>query len=104
MNAKPKTATFIRRLEGFQGDARLYRVDPPVERIDWSSGEEKQTLHDYVVVSAVVAMFSGPETYIFPASADGEVVDWLELNGSFRGGLDHGSALGQAGYAITGED
>jgi hypothetical protein len=55
---------------------------------------------NYVVISAVNAMFSGPETYIFPASSNGEVIDWCELDGSYKGGLDHVQALRQAGYGI----
>ena len=47
----------------------------------------------YVIVSAADAMFSGPETYIFPANKDGEIVDWGELNGSYKGGYDHDKAL-----------
>jgi hypothetical protein len=56
---------------------------------------------EYVVVSAVVATFSGPETYIFPADKDSKVLNWLELNGSFRGALDHAEALKGAGYTIA---
>ena len=72
------------------GEMRLYKLDPP---LDGSVA--------YVVVSATVAMFSGPETYIFPADSDGEITDWGELEGSYRGGLDHAEALANAGYAVT---
>lgn len=88
-----KTATFIKDLRGFRGRARLYRLDPPAPDYDGNPRE-------YVVVSAVDAMFSGPETYIFPASAEGEVVDWLEMDGSFQGDLDHERALANAGYTV----
>lgn len=84
-----KTATFVKKLKGFNGDARLYRMEPPHE------GAE------YVVVSAVIAPFSGPETYIFAADADGEVTSWSEMDGSFRGGLSHTEALSGAGYDST---
>jgi hypothetical protein len=93
-----QTATLVRNLTGFQGDARLFRLTPPVTVTDWA--DETTTLHEYVIVSATTAMSSGPETYIFPANADGEVVDWCELHGSFRGGLDHEAALNGAGYTI----
>lgn len=46
-------------------------------------------------------MFSGPETYIFPANEDGKVVHWAELEGSFRGGLDHERALRNAGFEVA---
>jgi hypothetical protein len=88
------TATFVRRLTGWTGDARLYRVEPPLEG------------YALVVVSATVVPFSGPETYIFGAKPDAEtasdvVADWGELAGSYRGGLDHETALGNAGYSLV---
>lgn len=87
-------ATLIENLAGWRGDARLYRVDPPMTYDD-----DKKT--NYVVVSAAVVIFSGPETYIFPATRLGEILDWLELPGSFRGGLDHARALEVAGYSLS---
>lgn len=83
-------ATLIENLVGWNGDARLYRVDPPMTYDD-----DKKT--NYVVVSAVNVPPYGPETYIFPATRLGEVLDWLELPGSFRGALDHTRALEGAG-------
>lgn len=35
----------------------------------------------YFVVSSVLAMFSGFETLVFPANAQGEVTDWREVAG-----------------------
>ena len=93
-------ATLIReQLPNFVGAARLYRVEPPIslER-DWDE-ETKGLTTEYVVVSAVVA-YSGPETYIFPADAEGNVTNWGELNGSFRGDMDHERALVAAGYVV----
>jgi hypothetical protein len=84
-----KTATFVKDLTGFSGSAKLYRLDPPLD------GER------FVVVSATDVMRSGPETYIFPADAEGEVSSWGELAGSFRGGLDHAEALRGAGYEAS---
>lgn len=55
-------------------------------------------VNDYVVVSAAVAMFSGPETYIFGTDENGDRTDFGELPGSFRGALDHEAALKGAGY------
>ena len=89
-----KTATEISRSQSQSGaNWRHYQVSPPVVDEDGNS-------HDYVIVSAVVAMFSGPETYIFPADESGKVVDWGELDGSYRGGLDHTAALAGAGYTV----
>lgn len=87
--ATTNTAQLVRKLTGFTGSAALYKLDPPVP-----SGE-------YVVVSASTVPYSGPETYIFPATADGEISDWGELDGSFKGALDHAEALEGAGYRIA---
>lgn len=84
------TATYLRTLTGFSGDARLFKLS---ESIQYDKGET-----DHVIVSAVVVPFSGPETYIFPANENGEIAHWGELDGSFRGGLDHAQALENAGW------
>lgn len=84
------TREFIRELrDGFTGSAKLWRVSPPLK---YGYSEDKQET-EYVVSSATVAMFTGPETYIFPANAEGEIVSWSELPGSYRGGLDHDVAM-----------
>ena len=89
------------RPRDFNGDARVYDLDPP---ISWRDREaETQHVARYVIVSAADAL-SGPETYIFPAEpANGsfEVADWCELPGSFRGYFDHDEALRGAGYAVV---
>ena len=88
------TATFLRDLTG---TAKLYKLDTPVE-YGWN---EPHGTTDHVVVSAAVVAFSGPETYIFPASEAGYILDWGELSGSYRGGLDHQAALAGAGYEVN---
>jgi len=96
-----KKATFIKTLNGFTGDASLYRLSPKLKvEPSWEGDFEGE--FEYVVVSATVAMFSGSETYIFPSDENGEVVDWGELEGSFRGALDHKEALAGAGYSLEG--
>lgn len=93
-----KTATKIRDIEGWRGRASLYKLDPPIEDEPW--GDEPKKSFGHVVVSATIAMFSGPETYIFGAGEDGEVISWSELPGSYRGGLSHAEALQGAGYSV----
>ena len=61
----------------------------------------RECLRDYVIVSAVMAPYSGPETYIFPADEDGRALSMLEMSGSFKGALDHAQALANAGYLIA---
>lgn len=65
-----------------------YRLDPPLNG------------HEFVVSSAETVSCSGPETYLFGADADGNITDWSELEGSYRGGLDCEQAIRNAGYEI----
>ena len=92
-----KTAKILRRLEDYTGVAYLCHLDPPLAREAWSE-EDQPPSYEHVVVSATVASYSGPETYIFGADEAGEVAAWGELPGSYRGGLDHEEALRGAGY------
>ncbi|HAM40550.1 MAG TPA: hypothetical protein DCP69_04245 [Candidatus Omnitrophica bacterium] len=97
--AEKRTAALVKELTGFSGKAILYRLSPPMTWESWGE-DNKPTEHTttHVVVSAVFAPYTGPETYIFPADKDGKVIDWGELDGSYRGGLDHEAALSNAGY------
>ena len=80
----------IKEMEGWKGRAYLYELDEPLDG------------HNYVIVSAAVVPYSGPETYIFPADGpDAEdASDFGELDGSYRGGLSHEKALARAGYSV----
>jgi hypothetical protein len=79
-------ATFVKQMLNDVAVQELYRLEPPYED------------YDFVVVSATVVPYSGPETYIFGADSNGEILKWLELPGSYRGGLSHETALKNAGY------
>ncbi len=83
-----KTAELVSRLKGWTGQACLYRLSEPLD------GNET------VIVSSTTAQYGGPETFIFPATDTGKVIDWLALDGSYRGGLDHKTALSGAGYEL----
>ena len=92
VTAKTATPTSI-RIPGMRGDARHYKLSEPIR--DWDGNE-----YEYVIVSAVSSVWA-TETYIFPADEQAEVVDWSELDGSYRGGTDHAAALRNAGYEVT---
>ena len=97
-----KEAIFIRKIIGWRGDARLYKLSEPTEyNKPWDDDAPPAKTTDYIIVSAAHTVDHGPETYIFPALEDGDVLDWGELDGSFRGGLDHKKALKAAGYILT---
>ena len=92
------TATFIRQLPGWRGDARLYRLSQPVRY----TNSDATT---YVVVSAVVlpALLSQSgecETYIFPSDDKGEVLSWIQLRGSTKDTLFHEVAIEEAGWVL----
>lgn len=93
-----KTATLVRTLEGWVSDARLYKLSEATPYNHYGR-DDKRT--DYVIISAVVALFSGPETFIFPATEVGEPINMLEMTGSFRGGLDHEHALEGMGFVLA---
>lgn len=87
-----KTATRIRDVHQSpdrNASQAIYRLDPPLDG------------HSHVLVSAVTVALCGPETYIFGSDENGNIEDWEELNGSYRGGLDHAAALKNAGYEVT---
>jgi hypothetical protein len=98
MNA---TATFVRQVDGWRGDARLYRLSEPIV---YNEGDDDEGVTSYVIVSAVdfPSLFGQvTETYIFPANEDGTTINFGELDGSFKDGCDHELALEGAGYAIA---
>ncbi len=97
-----KTATFIKKMDGWSSDARLYKLEPPANH-EISGDYENTGLTEYVIVSAIIAPLVGAETYIFPANQDGETINMLEMEGSFRGGLDHEQALNNAGFEVKNE-
>lgn len=95
-----KTATFIRSVGGWNGDARLYRLSEAVEceRRD-ARGEFTESMTDYVIVSKTDNFVT--ETYIFPANEDGKPLSMLDLPGSMKGDVSHEDALSEAGFTVT---
>jgi hypothetical protein len=92
------TATKIKTLDDWRGDAALYRLSEPLDG------------NEYVVVSAATLQslvsfeleaWQATETYIFGADRSGKVTDWGELDGSLKGTLDHAEALRSAGYEVA---
>lgn len=75
-------------LKGFIGHAALYRMEPPLDD------------HGFVIASATSLTPTGPETYLFPADAEGNVASWAVMDGSYRGGLSHAKAFAGVGYSI----
>jgi len=84
------TATFVKDVHGMRGKVKMFRLDPPLS----GYGGIEASL---ALVSAVEVL-GEPETYIFACNEDGKVTEWMELPGSYRGGLSHERALRNAGY------
>ena len=62
--------------------------------------------YEYVVVSAAKDAKDKydnlvGETFIFGSDESGKIRSFLELPGSYRGGIDHQKALNDAGYDIN---
>ena len=93
-------AKFLEKLKGWNGDAKVFKLDPPLEYERCYGDEFVTDTATYVIVSAVN---TGDVTYIFKAKPRGDVfdvADWCELPGSARGTLDHNEVLNLIGYEV----
>lgn len=89
-----KTAKLIKaNLDNFAGVASLYKLS---ESVVYSDNKKTK----YVICSTVNAMFTGIETFIFPANKSREVLNWGELDGSQRGTSSHETVLSDAGFTL----
>jgi len=95
-----KKAYFIKNLDGWKSRAKLYRLDPPFVVEKRHEKDEYAGTFKFVIVSAVVALFTGAETLVFPATEDGEPIHMLDIAG-FRGTLSHSEVLAEMGYEET---
>jgi len=89
-----KSAVAIKNVKEAKGRACLYRLSDPLmgyEYVVVSAAKDARDSHDQVV----------GETFIFGSDESGKVKSFLELPGSYRGGLDHQKALNDAGYDIN---
>ena len=97
-----KTATEVKQLRDWRGDARLYKLSEPAwcEYYDEDAEDYKERETDFVIVSAVNFEYAH-ETYIFPAYDNGAPIAMSEMTGSYKGGTDHEAALNALGYEIA---
>ena len=54
----------------------------------------------YVITSVSNVQFTGPETYMFAADEKGNIINWGELPGSYRGELNHQKCFENLDYKI----
>jgi len=90
-----KEATLVRKLTGWKSDARLYVLSGPVDYED--DGGQRCTIN--IVVSKAMGYLTA-ETYIYPADAGGNVLDWCELDGSQKRDISHDDLLREAGWIV----
>ena len=94
------------RTSGTGAIQKHYKLDPPMKERGYEE-DDAVMLYHFVVVSAVVPFADlgfndlKPETLIFAANEEGKIVDFMDLEGSYRGGLDHEVALQNAGYTVV---
>jgi hypothetical protein len=77
----------------YRGVARVYRMNPPIK--------EDETEYEYVLISKIRAPFTGPETYMFPCTKEGTIIQWREMDASRHGEWTHEQILAEAGYEIV---
>ena len=78
-------AKFIKKLEnGVRASQNLYKMNPPYQG------------NKYVILSK--STYMGGETYIFPSNEEGQILDWLELQGSMRGNWSDSEILEGINY------
>ena len=89
-----KSAIAIKNVKEAQGRACLYELSEPLGG------------YEYVIVSAVKSRLTDidGETLIFGSDETGKIKSFLELPGSYNGGMDHQKALNDAGYDINFRD
>lgn len=114
MATMQKTATWVKDLPDWRGDAVCYKFDPPLSD-SWD--EEEGGVWDYAIVSAVTLDYGtvpmsrelrdslpSCETYIFPADENGECISMAELPGSQKNTRSHAQVLGEIGYTIINKE
>lgn len=75
----------IRRVDGLE-NGWLFELSEEVAYSWWDfyTDEDRYETTKYVIISGISNLW-GTETFIFPANAEGEIVDWKQLDGSLYG-------------------
>ena len=92
-----KSAVAVKSVKEAKGRACLYKLSDPLmgyEYVVVSAAKDHRDRHDNMI----------GETFIFGSDETGKIKSFLELPGSYRGGLDHQKALNDAGYDINFND
>jgi hypothetical protein len=87
-------------LPGFSGHAALYKVAPPIKVRSWDDTKPEQS-YRFVIVSTANVM-GRYETFMFPATKEGKVASWTEMDGSQVDTTSHSKVISNAGYTLVG--
>lgn len=102
-------STFVRDITDRQ---KLYRTSEPFACTKiirepgqgWLQGRLEPTETSFIVSSwcnIETEIAQGcPETYLFAANEDGEVIDWCEMEGSFKGAYNHEEAMNNSNFPL----
>lgn len=104
---KEKTATLIQDfLPKFRGRAALYHLSHYIEYTSYNEESftaEKEFTY-YVICSTVEIKLptieETTETYIFPATEDGQILEFSELSGSSKNTESHEFVLDKLGFKL----
>jgi len=89
-----KSAVAVKNIKEAKGRACLYKLSEPLvgyEYVVVSAARDRKDNYNNVI----------GETFIFGSDQTGKIKSFLELPGSYKGGLDHQKALNDAGYDIN---
>lgn len=94
-------AVKVKTLDGFNGDAAVYKLEPPIKHKVYLDEVEQE--YSYVVVSAVdlpivTANYRTSETMAFPSDGN-DIIDWGEL--VMVPHKSHADALTELGYEVA---
>jgi hypothetical protein len=91
------SAVAVKSVKEAKGRACLYKLSVPLvgyEYVVVSAAKDHRDHYDNMI----------GETFIFGSDESGKIKSFLELPGSYKGGLDHQKALNDAGYDINFSD
>ena len=91
-----KSAVAVKSIKEAKGTACLYKLSEPLRGYEYVVSAAKDGTDSFNQTIG--------ETFIFGSDETGRVISFLELPGSYKGGLDHQKALNDAGYDINFSD
>ena len=98
-----KEAVEIRKLKKWRGDARLYRLNPPIESTfdPWfREGTDEADITEYIVISSVSSGWYRSETMVFASTKSGKASD--DTHALFMSNeKNHEKVLKKMGYILV---